>query len=242
MKRKIISAVIVLALTSVMCVSAYSDNTISTGTRTLSESDDENATLKKSKASQANSKDEAKATEEKTAKEKTETDDVKKAEKEKTTENASVDTAKTQENQKNSSAGSEKASTTETTESGKNDSKKPASCNHNWEAQYRSESVPAKGHYEPIYETVIDYIDQPIYQAKVVCGCGATFDSAEAWGSHSFNGCNKGYSVQNVIVGYNKVQSGSHQVQTGSKWVEDQPAHVNNVLVGYVCTKCGASK
>lgn len=104
---------------------------------------------------------------------------------------------------------------------------------HDW--QY----VPATGHDEPDYITVTDYLENPIYETKVVCGCGAIFDSVEGkdgWEQHSIDGCGYGYSSMPVEVGTDKVAIGSHQEPTGTThWVQDSAAYT-------YCTGCGARK
>lgn len=99
----------------------------------------------------------------------------------------------------------------------------------------------ATGHNEAVYTTVTDYEEQPIYTEKVVCGCGAVFDSDTQWEQHSIDGCVYGYSVKPIQSGTQKVAVGSHQEQTGTKWVQDSAAYDETVTVGYKCS-CGATK
>lgn len=122
-------------------------------------------------------------------------------------------------------------------------SSKPAGCSHNWNAQYKTVSIPEQGHYEPIYETVTDYETRPVYRPAMVCHCGAIFFDENAYDDHAAFECSiGGWSVQEVKVGTEQVAVGSHQVQTGQKWVIDSPATTKQQLTGYRCSKCGATK
>lgn len=122
-------------------------------------------------------------------------------------------------------------------------SSKPAGCSHNWNAQYKTVSIPEQGHYEPVYETVTDYETRPVYRPAMVCHCGAVFFNENAYADHSAFECSiGGWSVQEVQVGTEQVAVGSHQVQTGQKWVIDSPATTKQQLTGYRCSKCGATK
>ena len=99
----------------------------------------------------------------------------------------------------------------------------------------------ATGHNEPVYKTVTDYQDQPVYEYKVVCGCGEVFDNTQQWDQHSIDGCIYSYSVKKVKVGTQRVEVGSHQEQTGTRWVQDSAEWDETVTTGYKCS-CGATK
>ncbi len=60
--------------------------------------------------------------------------------------------------------------------------------------------------------------DEPVYETKIVCGCGAVFDNDSQWEQHSIDGCPYGYTVT--------------PVQTGSIPHE----------ATYICSGCGATK
>ena len=92
-----------------------------------------------------------------------------------------------------------------------------------------------------MYKTVTDYQDQPVYETKVVCGCGAIFDNTQQWDQHSIDGCIYGYSVKRVQTGTQRVAVGTHQEQTGTRWVQDSAEWDETVTTGYKCS-CGATK
>lgn len=96
------------------------------------------------------------------------------------------------------------------------------------------------GHNEPVYKTVTDYQDQPVYATKCVFPDGHMCDTVdEAIDYSTITGY--GYSVKNVKVGTQRVEVGSHQEQTGTRWVQDSAAWDETVTTGYKCS-CGATK
>lgn len=105
---------------------------------------------------------------------------------------------------------------------------------HDWAAKTELITHPEEGHYETV--VVKEAWDEPIYETKVVCGCGAMFNDVDSWGQHSIDGCIYGYSVQSVQVG-----SKHHDAVTQQQWVVDKKAWYESVIVGYEC-QCGAIK
>ena len=109
---------------------------------------------------------------------------------------------------------------------------------HQWVAQTKVVHHEATGHYETV--TVQAAYDEPIYETKIVCGCGAIFNTLEGtngWEYHSaFGECPYGYSVKPVQVG-----TKHHDAVTEQKWVQDSAAWDETVTTGYKCS-CGATK
>lgn len=105
---------------------------------------------------------------------------------------------------------------------------------HNWAAKTELITHPEEGHYETV--VVKEAWDEPIYETKVVCGCGAIFNNDYEWEQHSLDGCIYGYSVQSVQVG-----TKHHDAVTEPQWVVDKKAWYESVIVGYEC-QCGATK
>ena len=100
----------------------------------------------------------------------------------------------------------------------------------------------ATGHYENKWVEDSAAWDEDQYTEKVVCGCGATFDSVEGtygWEQHSIDGCNYGYSVLPVKTGTIHHEATGHNEQT---WVQDSAAWTETVTTGYKCSGCGATK
>lgn len=130
----------------------------------------------------------------------------------------------------------------ENTSNKKNDNKNTAASHtHNWVAI--TDTVHHKAEYknEPVYTTVIDYEDQPVYATKVVCGCGKEFDTVEEWGNHSID-CDYGYDIRKKQIDTKRVVVGSHQEQTGTKPVLVKAAYDETIITGYKCSSCGETK
>lgn len=84
----------------------------------------------------------------------------------------------------------------------------------------------ATGHYED--QVVTAAYDEPVYEARVVCGCGETYKTVEEWMVHQDNtDCIYGYSVKDVQTG-----TTHHDAVTQSVWVEDSTGW-------YECSVCG---
>lgn len=84
----------------------------------------------------------------------------------------------------------------------------------------------ATGHYED--QVVTAAYDEPVYEEKVVCGCGKIFDSDTECANHQLDDdCYFSYSVK-------KVQTGTihHDAVTQNVWVEDSTGW-------YECSVCG---
>ena len=84
----------------------------------------------------------------------------------------------------------------------------------------------ATGHYEE--QVVTAAYDEPVYEEKVVCGCGKIFNTVTEWADHCCDDdCIYGYTVT-------KVQTGTthHDAVTQSTWVEDSAGW-------YECSVCG---
>lgn len=84
----------------------------------------------------------------------------------------------------------------------------------------------ATGHYED--QVVTAAYDEPVYEEKVVCGCGKVFDTVADCGDHQFNDdCYYSYSIKDVQTG-----TTHHDAVTQSVWVEDAAGW-------YECSVCG---
>ena len=84
----------------------------------------------------------------------------------------------------------------------------------------------ATGHYED--QVVTAAYDEPVYEEKVVCGCGGIYKTVEEWMVHQDNTeCTYGYSVKDVQTG-----TTHHDAVTQSVWVEDAAGW-------YECSVCG---
>lgn len=84
----------------------------------------------------------------------------------------------------------------------------------------------ATGHYED--QVVTAAYDEPVYEPRVVCGCGKIFLNDDEWENHVCNdNCIYGYTVTDVQTG-----TTHHDAVTQSTWVEDAAGW-------YECSVCG---
>lgn len=123
---------------------------------------------------------------------------------------------------------------------------KPAEHTHNWVAQYKTVSVPEKGHNEQVL--VKDAWDEqvPITEMKEhsICNqCGADI-TADPWGhnnQHALNYEAGGFHSVWIeeVTGYQTVH---HDAVYETKYVVDSPATTKQELTGYKCSGCGKTK
>ena len=183
---------------------------------------------------------------EKVSEEKKETKEEEKTEKKddtKKTGTASATATTKKEEAKPSSSKSSSSSSTKKTETKANNSSssnnsKPQHT-HTWVAQTKSVYHEATGHYENKWVQDSAAWDEDVYATKVICNCGAVFDSVEAWLQHTDEGCHQGYYVDDVKTGTVHHEATGHNEQ---KWVQDSAAWTETVTTGYKCSGCGATK
>ena len=123
---------------------------------------------------------------------------------------------------------------------------KPTEHTHNWVAQYKTVSVPEKGHNEQVL--VKDAWDEqvPITEMKEhsICNqCGADI-TADPWKhneQHALNyeagGFHSGWIEE--VTGYNTIH---HDAVYETRYVVDSPATTKQELTGYKCSSCGKTK
>ena len=189
------------------------------------------------------------------------TEDEKKDEQEVKQEEKKEETAKADSSNKSNTSESKKNNTASTTNTSSNknntgssskpsnnnssnsNNSKPAEHTHNWVAQYKTVSVPEKGHNEQVL--VQDAWDEqvPITEMKefAFCStCGANITGHA--GEHLKNSLNcQGYYTdwREVTTGYNTVH---HEAVYETRYVVDSPATTKQELTGYKCSGCGKTK
>ncbi len=206
---------------------------------------------RRGKSSDAEVKKEDAAKEE-VSEEKTETkEEAKKEEKTekkddtKKTGTASATATTKKEEAKPSSSKSSSSSSTKKTETKANNSSSSSSSQskpqhtHTWVAQTKNVYHEATGHYENQWVQDSAAWDEDVYAPKVICNCGAVFDSIDAWDQHCIDGCRQGYYVDDVKTGTIHHEATGHNEQ---KWVQDSAAWTEPVTTGYKCSGCGATK
>ncbi|MCM1286879.1 MAG: hypothetical protein NC240_01115 [Clostridium sp.] len=121
---------------------------------------------------------------------------------------------------------------------------------HTWEAQYRTVHHDEEGHYENV--CVKEAYDDPIYESRYICHyCHQAFGRDEM--SH-FAICGPPMSEDDPFwepgatlgssysIGKVQVSAVHHEAVYEEKWIVDKKAYDEQVLDGYKCTTCGATK
>ena len=124
---------------------------------------------------------------------------------------------------------------------------KPAEHQHNWVAQYKTVTVPEKGHNEQVlvqaaYDEQVPVTEMKAYSICNDCGADITGNTYEHVKDHMINDTgNGGYHTEwrETVVGYNTVH---HDAVYETRYVVDSPATTKQELVGYKCSSCGKTK
>lgn len=229
-----LAGIFLLVLILIGCGVAFSDsgNGSDQKEQEASVTDTKKETAEEKKSSDAEVKKED-AAKEKVSEEKIETkEEAKKEEKTEKKEEAKPSSSKS------SSSSSTKKTETKANNSSSSNSSKPQHT-HTWVAQTKNVYHEATGHYENKWVEDSAAWDEDVYATKVICNCGAVFDSVEAWLQHTDEGCHQGYYVDDVKTGTVHHEATGHNEQ---KWVQDSAAWTETVITGYKCSGCGATK
>lgn len=157
--------------------------------------------------------------------------------------NNTASTSNSSSNKNNSSSSSSKPSNSSNSSTSNNS--KPAEHTHNWVAQYKTVTVPEKGHNEQVL--VQAAYDEPIYGYEYhsfcnTCGLDLTangINDAQHVKQHILNG-EGGSTTQKPV----EVQTGTihHEAVYETRYVVDSPATTKQELTGYKCSSCGKTK
>ena len=148
---------------------------------------------------------------------------------------------------KPSNSGNNSGSSKPSNNSGSNSSSsKPAEHKHDWVAQYKTVTVPEKGHNEQVLVQAAYDEQVPQYQdvERMICNqCGAdvTGNAVAHNDQHLSNYEPGGYhsEVRQMLVGYETVH---HDAVYETRYVVDSPATTKQELTGYKCSSCGKTK
>ena len=178
------------------------------------------------------------------------TEEEKKEEQEVKQEEKKEETAKADSSNKSNASESKKDTTASTTNTSSNknntssskpsnssnssnsNSSKPAEHTHNWVAQYKTITVPEKGHNEQVlvqaaYDEQVPIKEMQEFTFCSTCGANITGHAVE----HLENSLN--------CQGYNTVH---HEAVYETRYVVDSPATTKQELTGYKCSGCGKTK
>lgn len=120
---------------------------------------------------------------------------------------------------------------------------KPTEHTHNWVAQYKTVSVPEKGHNEQVLVQAAYDEQVPQYQdlERSICNqCGADItNNIDAHFKSSWDCSGYHMEFQQVLTGYKTVH---HEAVYETRYVVDSPATTKQELTGYKCSGCGKTK
>ena len=175
--------------------------------------------------------------------------------------NNTASTSNSSSNKNNSSSSSSKPSskpsnsgnnsgTSKPSNNNSSNNSKPAEHQHNWVAQYKTVTVPEKGHNEQVLVQAAydEQVPQYQYVERQICSaCGADITDLGQAGisahikAHALAGENGGYHSEwrEVVTGYNTVH---HDAVYETRYVVDSPATTKQELTGYKCSGCGKTK
>lgn len=178
------------------------------------------------------------------------TEDEKKDEQEVKQEEKKEETAKADSSNKSNTSESKKNNTASTSNSSSNknnsssSSSKPTEHTHNWVAQYKTVTVPEKGHNEQVLVQAAYDEQVPVTEMKEICvgnqsGLQINGDPNEYLLNNS-NGDSGWHSEwRETVVGYKTVH---HDAVYETRYVVDSPATTKQELTGYKCSSCGKTK
>lgn len=193
------------------------------------------------------------------------TEDEKKDETEVKQEEKKEETAKADSSDKSNASESKKDNTASTTNTSSNknntssskpsnssnssnsNSSKPAEHTHNWVAQYKTVTVPEKGHNEQVlvqaaYDEQVPITEMQEFSICNQCGADITGNTTAHMKNSYLNGGNcSGYHSEwrEVVTGYQTVH---HDAVYETRYVVDSPATTKQELTGYKCSGCGKTK
>lgn len=202
------------------------------------------------------SEDSAKTEDEKKEEQEVKQEEKKEEKKEETAKTDSSNKSNTSESKKNNTASttntsSNKNNTGSSSKPSNNNSSnsnnsKPAEHTHNWVAQYKTVSVPEKGHNEQVlvqaaYDEQVPITEMREFSICNVCGADITNNTTSHTKAHALAGEGGGYHSEwrEEVTGYKTVH---HDAVYETRYVVDSPATTKQELVGYKCSSCGKTK
>ena len=151
---------------------------------------------------------------------------------------------------KPSNSGSNNSGSSKPSNNNSSNNSKPAEHQHNWVAQYKTVTVPEKGHNEQVLVQAAYDEQVPQYQdveRQICSACGADITDLGQAGisahikAHALADENGGYysKISQVLIGYQTIH---HDAVYETRYVVDSPATTKQELVGYKCSSCGKTK
>lgn len=162
--------------------------------------------------------------------------------------NSSSNSSKPSSKPSNSSSNNSSSSKPSNNNGSSSNNSKPAEHKHDWVAQYKTVTVPEKGHNEQVlvqaaYDEQVPITEMQEFLICNQCGADLTGLDIDAHFKNSyFNGGNcGGYHSEwrEVVTGYKTVH---HDAVYETRYVVDSPATTKQELTGYKCSSCGKTK
>ena len=162
--------------------------------------------------------------------------------------NSSSSSSKPSSKPSNSSSNNSSSSKPSNNNGSSSNNSKPAEHKHDWVAQYKTVTVPEKGHNEQVlvqaaYDEQVPITEMQEFLICNQCGADLTGLDIDAHFKNSyFNGGNcGGYHSEwrEVVTGYKTVH---HDAVYETRYVVDSPATTKQELTGYKCSSCGKTK
>ena len=152
-----------------------------------------------------------------------------------------------QEEKKEETAKADSSKPSNSSNSSNSNSSKPAEHTHNWVAQYKTVTVPEKGHNEQVlvqaaYDEQVPITEMQEFSICNQCGADITGNTTAHMKNSYLNGGNcSGYHSEwrEVVTGYQTVH---HDAVYETRYVVDSPATTKQELTGYKCSGCGKTK
>lgn len=123
---------------------------------------------------------------------------------------------------------------------------KPAEHKHEWVAQYKTVTVPEKGHNEQVlvqaaYDEQVPITEMKAHSICNQCGADITGFATSHNEQHLLNYEAGGYHTEwkEEVTGYKTVH---HDAVYETRYVVDSPATTKQELTGYKCSSCGKTK
>lgn len=156
--------------------------------------------------------------------------------------NSSSNNSSTSKPSNNSSNNSSSSKPSNNSGSNSNNSK-PAEHTHDWVAQYKTVTVPEKGHNEQVLVQAAYDEQVPQYQdlERSICNqCGADItNNIDVHFKSSWDCSGYHMEFQQVLTGYKTVH---HEAVYETRYVVDSPATTKQELAGYKCSSCGKTR
>ena len=158
--------------------------------------------------------------------------------------NSSSSSSKPSSKPSNSSSNNSSSSKPSNNNGSSSNNSKPAEHKHDWVAQYKTVTVPEKGHNEQVLVQAAYDEQVAVTEMKEICvgnqsGLQINGDPNEYLLNNS-NGDSGWHSEwREVVTGYKTVH---HEAVYETRYVVDSPATTKQELTGYKCSSCGKTK